>query len=134
MHLEAISNERDVGRILTITYTWARRCVIAIIGGTVVLIGVLMIVFPGPAFVVIPAGLAILGLEFACARRWLQQLRTTGTKVLGRTRVWLWPGNAATPVDDEPATERESYRSRAVLARAPDVTRANTKRDCSRLP
>jgi hypothetical protein len=55
------------------------------IGGTVVAVGVLMIVLPGPAFVVIPAGLAILGLEFACARRWLRQLRTAGTQVFSTT-------------------------------------------------
>jgi Putative transmembrane protein (PGPGW) len=74
-----------VGRFLTVTYVWARRCAIAMIGGTVVVIGVLMIVLPGPAFVVIPAGLAILGLEFACARRWLCQLRTAGTQVFSTT-------------------------------------------------
>jgi Putative transmembrane protein (PGPGW) len=58
---------------------------IGLIGGTVIVIGVLMIVLPGPAFIVIPAGLAILGLEFAWARRWLKQLRTTGTQVFGAT-------------------------------------------------
>jgi tellurite resistance protein TerC len=34
-----------------------------------------MIVLPGPAFIVIPAGLGILGLEFAWARRWLQKVK-----------------------------------------------------------
>ena len=34
-----------------------------------------MIVLPGPAFIVIPAGLAILSLEFAFARRWLHTIR-----------------------------------------------------------
>ena len=72
-------------RFLTITYTWARRCAIAVIGSTVVLIGVAMIVLPGPALIVIPAGLAILGIEFAFARRWLRQLRTTGSHVVGYT-------------------------------------------------
>jgi tellurite resistance protein TerC len=42
---------------------------------TVVLIGVAMIVLPGPAIVVIPAGLAILATEFAWARRWLRIIR-----------------------------------------------------------
>lgn len=68
---------------LRLTYRWARRCVIAVVGGTVVLIGVAMIVFPGPAVVVIPAGLAILGLEFAWARRWLKKVRATGDQLLG---------------------------------------------------
>ncbi|MGB5354428.1 MAG: PGPGW domain-containing protein [Woeseia sp.] len=60
---------------LDITYRYARRIVIGIVGATVLLVGVIMIVTPGPAFVVIPIGLAILGLEFAWARRWLQKVR-----------------------------------------------------------
>ncbi len=57
------------------TYRTARRIVVAIIGGTVLLVGVAMIALPGPAVIVIPTGLAILGIEFAFARRWLRTLR-----------------------------------------------------------
>ena len=46
-----------------------RKLVYTIIGVTVLLIGLAMIVLPGPAIVVIPLGLAILGSEFAWARR-----------------------------------------------------------------
>ena len=53
----------------------ARRVVVAVIGMTVLLIGVAMIVLPGPAFVVIPAGLAILATEFVWARRLLQRVK-----------------------------------------------------------
>jgi tellurite resistance protein TerC len=49
--------------------TSLRKVVVAIIGGTVVLIGLALIVLPGPAFIVIPIGLAILATEFAWARR-----------------------------------------------------------------
>lgn len=45
------------------------------IGVTVLLIGVAMIVLPGPAVVVIPAGLAILSLEFAWAKHWLNKMK-----------------------------------------------------------
>ena len=45
-----------------------RKLVIAIVGGTVLLIGLALIVLPGPAFIVIPIGLAILATEFAWAR------------------------------------------------------------------
>ncbi len=58
-------------------YRLARRIAIAVIGGTVVLIGVVMLVTPGPALVVIPVGLAILALEFAWARHWLQRLKAS---------------------------------------------------------
>lgn len=46
----------------------------AIVGATVTLAGITMLVTPGPAFVVIPIGLAMLALEFAWAERWLERL------------------------------------------------------------
>jgi len=55
---------------------YARRLVVAVIGGTVLLIGLAMVVTPGPAFIVIPAGLAILATEFVWARRLLQRAKT----------------------------------------------------------
>jgi len=70
----------------TITYQWARRIVVGVIGGSVVLIGIAMIVLPGPAIVVVPLGLGILGLEFAWARVWLRKLRVTATNVVNRVR------------------------------------------------
>lgn len=103
-------------RFLTVTYTWAKRCAIALIGGTVVVIGVLMIVLPGPAFIVIPAGLAILGIEFACARRWLRSLRNGGATMLDRTRLWFRP--KPTPVQE----------------RVVPQSRANTRTDYYRAP
>ena len=57
------------------TYRIARRIVIGVVGGTLVLIGAVMIVTPGPALIVIPVGLAILSIEFAWARHWLSKLR-----------------------------------------------------------
>ena len=52
-----------------------KRVVIAVAGGTVLALGIALIVLPGPAFLVIPAGLAILAVEFAWARRWLRSTR-----------------------------------------------------------
>jgi tellurite resistance protein TerC len=57
------------------TYRAARRIVIGIVGATVIVIGIIMLVTPGPALIVIPVGLAILSLEFAWARIWLKKLR-----------------------------------------------------------
>ncbi|MGB5132931.1 MAG: PGPGW domain-containing protein [Steroidobacteraceae bacterium] len=70
----------------TITYKWARRIVVTVIGGSIVLIGIAMIVLPGPAIIVIPVGLGVLGLEFISARRWLRKLRATATDVVNRVR------------------------------------------------
>ncbi len=44
-----------------------------IAGFTVLLAGIAMLLLPGPAFVVIPIGLAILSLEFAWAGRLLEK-------------------------------------------------------------
>ena len=70
----------------TINYKWARRIVVAVFGGTVLLIGIAMIVLPGPAIVVIPIALGILGLEFAWARYWLRKLRATAHEMVRRVR------------------------------------------------
>ena len=70
----------------TITYKWARRIVVAVIGGSILLIGIAMVILPGPAIIVIPVGLGVLGLEFAWARYWLRKLRTTATDVVNRVR------------------------------------------------
>jgi tellurite resistance protein TerC len=52
-----------------------RRLVVGIVVGTVLLIGVALIFLPGPAFVVIPVGLAILATEFAWAQRYVRKAR-----------------------------------------------------------
>ena len=53
-----------------------KKLVVLVIGGSVLLAGVIMIVTPGPAVIVIPAGLAILAIEFGWARRLLQRAKT----------------------------------------------------------
>jgi tellurite resistance protein TerC len=74
------------GHPIVITYKWARRIAIAIVGSTVLIVGVAMIVLPGPAFIVIPVGLGILGLEFAWARRWLQKVKERTATVVNSIR------------------------------------------------
>jgi tellurite resistance protein TerC len=54
-----------VKRLLVKSVRTARRVVVAVVGGTVILLGVALLVLPGPAMLVIPLGLAVLGLEFA---------------------------------------------------------------------
>ena len=40
-----------------------RRVIVSVVGATVLLIGVALLVLPGPAFIVIPIGLAILATD-----------------------------------------------------------------------
>ena len=64
-----------IKKVVHMTYKLARRIAIAVVGTTVLLIGVVMIVTPGPGLIVIPIGLAILSIEFAWARFWLRRVR-----------------------------------------------------------
>jgi len=75
-----------VRETLRYTYRTARRIAVGVIGASVVAVGVAMIVLPGPAFIVIPAGLAILSLEFAFARRWLRAIREQSQGAMDRLR------------------------------------------------
>ena len=52
-----------------------KKTLVILLGGSVLVIGLAMLVLPGPAFVVIPTALAILAVEFVWARRWLAWLR-----------------------------------------------------------
>jgi len=76
-----------------------RRVVVFVVGMTVLLFGVVLIVLPGPAFLVIPAGLAILAIEFRWARRWLQKARAMlangKNRIVGRGASQ--PGAASPP-------------------------------------
>jgi tellurite resistance protein TerC len=56
-------------------YKIVRKVVIGVLGISVLLIGAAMILLPGPAIVVIPAGLAILATEFAWAKSILRKLK-----------------------------------------------------------
>lgn len=58
-----------------LTLKKAKRIVTAIIGFTVLAIGIVMIVLPGPAVVVIPIGLGILATEFIWAQRLLHRVK-----------------------------------------------------------
>jgi tellurite resistance protein TerC len=54
---------------------------------TVLLIGVALLVLPGPAFIVIPVGLAILATEFAWARHWLKIVRESAEKGAEKLKI-----------------------------------------------
>ncbi len=53
-----------------------KRIVIAILGFTIIVIGIFLIVTPGPAVLVIPAGLGVLGTEFIWAQKLNKKIKT----------------------------------------------------------
>jgi uncharacterized protein (TIGR02611 family) len=56
------------------------------VGAIVIIVGIILIPFPGPGWLVVLTGLAILGVEFAWARRLLQFTRDR------LERWWHWLG------------------------------------------
>jgi len=59
-----------------------KKILVLLIGGTVLLIGIILIFLPGPSFIVIPAGLAILAIEFSWARTLLKRAqKAAGTGI-----------------------------------------------------
>jgi uncharacterized protein (TIGR02611 family) len=58
----------------------AWRLIVLVAGGTILLAGIAMIVLPGPATVVIPVGLAVLGTEFLWARRLLARVKASAAE------------------------------------------------------
>jgi tellurite resistance protein TerC len=68
------------------SYKYARKVIIGFVGLSVLLVGAAMLVLPGPALLVVPAGLAILATEFRWARKLLRRLKETlGWKTGGDT-------------------------------------------------
>jgi tellurite resistance protein TerC len=67
--------------VATSPLRFARKVAVAVIGTTVLAFGIALIVLPGPAFVVIPLGLAILATEFLWARRLLRRVRQGATSI-----------------------------------------------------
>jgi len=67
--------------MLTQPLRQGRRIAVAVIGFTVLLLGVAMIFTPGPGWLVILLGLSILGAEFVWARRLMKRLKQTGKDI-----------------------------------------------------
>jgi uncharacterized protein (TIGR02611 family) len=68
-----------IRRLGAVSYTFARRVVIGVIGGTILVGGFIMILTPGPGLAAIILGLAILALEFAWAKLWLAKVKHSVT-------------------------------------------------------
>lgn len=58
-----------------LAFRTARRIVIAVIGGTLLVVALVLFVTPGPGIAVLALALAVLSAEFAWARRWLNKLK-----------------------------------------------------------
>ncbi len=116
----------DKARLSTTTYGMARRIVILTVGTTVILLGIAMLVLPGPGIITILVGLGILAVEFAWARRWLRHVKQKVDSVqtqISRTFIDARPidsrnGKSKRPTElppsqgAEPAALAETIRDR----------------------
>jgi tellurite resistance protein TerC len=68
-----------------------RKTLVALIGITIILFGIVLIVLPGPAIIVIPLGFAVLATEFAWARRVLKR----GELLVRKVRRSVQPGKTS---------------------------------------
>jgi hypothetical protein len=95
-----------------------KRVLVALVGGTVLALGIALVVLPGPAFLVIPAGLAILAVEFAWARRWLRKAR----EWLPRKPVRGGAGDPPVPPGDPPGGRRRPFVTRKNAASKANIS------------
>jgi uncharacterized protein (TIGR02611 family) len=89
-----------LGNFLMIVRTveQVRRAFRIVAGFTLLLAGVVMLVTPGPGWLVIFLGLSLLAAEFIWARRLMDRMKRQGERV----REAVWP---ATPVKDVPSQQ-----------------------------
>lgn len=77
--------------------------IVALIGGTVLLVSLALIVRPGPAFLVIPAALAVVAILHDGGRCWLPQAASNGSlpmnHLLQTARVAVTATGRTAPLD-----------------------------------
>jgi uncharacterized protein (TIGR02611 family) len=61
------------------------KTIIALVGFTIVLVGLALVPLPGPGWLIVFAGLAVLATEFA----WAERLLTRGRRILQGWTEWV---------------------------------------------
>ncbi|MFZ4575085.1 MAG: TerC family protein [Phycisphaerales bacterium] len=87
----------DADRFARSALKHSKKIIVLLVGVSMVVVGIVMIVAPGPAVIVIPAGLALLATEFIWAKRLLDKYRThaaefsrrAGDAIVTKPRPWL---------------------------------------------
>ena len=88
------------------TVEQVRRAFRIVAGFTLLLAGVVMIVTPGPGWLVIFLGLSLLAAEFIWARRLMDRMKRQGERV----REAVWPASTAKDVPAEPSAESNELK------------------------
>ncbi len=61
----------------------SKRIAVTVVGGALVIVGLAMLVLPGPAVLVIPLGFAVLGTEYAWAAAAFERSKKLGAQAGG---------------------------------------------------
>jgi hypothetical protein len=92
-------------------WSHARKWVVGVIGSTVLLLGVVMLVVPGPGWLTIFAGLALLATEFAWARWMLKHAQARLKDLVDAAKNGVGLGAAKeTPPQDSAGQPTQSVR------------------------
>lgn len=67
----------------------AKKMIITLIGGLLVFMGVVFVIVPGPAVLFLPAGLALLSLEYPWAKLWLKKCQRLMRKGAEQLDNWV---------------------------------------------
>jgi tellurite resistance protein TerC len=99
----------ELGALFATAYRQVQRVFVFVAGTTLVLVGIALLVLPGPGLLTIAGGLALLGTQFVWARRWLDRL-TSGSRQLagkaGRALAARRPrAELASTAEAEPLTD-----------------------------
>lgn len=68
----------------------AKRVIITVFGVTISLVGMVMLVTPGPGLLMILIGLIVLSGEFAWARSWLKRVKQTARDMGVEQQAQKW--------------------------------------------
>ena len=91
------SPQHPVRRVLRRARAWverhprirfAYRFAVALLGATVAIVGLILVPLPGPGWLIVFLGIAILGTEFPAAHRLGQWLKRVLAKALARWKSW----------------------------------------------
>ena len=83
----SVEEEVEGAREATVAWRHAKRVVAAVVGATLLLLGTIMLVTPGPGSVVLFLGLSTLAAEFAWARRLLRRAKAAARLAVRKLRA-----------------------------------------------
>ena len=74
--------KREIAKGWKLLPSTIRKTIVSVIGSTLIVIGLLLSVLPGPFTIpLVILGLLVLGLEFAWAQRTLERVKEQGAKL-----------------------------------------------------